>query len=262
MISEAMAFILSAGIGLSTAVYETVENCKIIDGVPYYITFEDDFDGTKLDSTKWVHSPEWKRQDLNNYWKDEMAYLDGEGHFVIEMEYDKYTDRYNSGAVETNGKFEQAYGYYEIKCTLNNVPGYWTAFWLFDDAVNSEENGGRDGTEIDIYESPYFNEKQIQHTLNWDGYGKAHKSERKIVDVNVYDGVFHTFGLLWTKDEYVYYIDGKETWRTKAEKAEGTCEVPLYLIISAETGSWADKPVKSDFPDSIYVDYVRVYSAS
>ena len=66
MISEAMAFILSAGIGLSTAVYETVENCKIIDGVPYYITFEDDFDGTKLDSTKWVHSPEWKRQDLNN----------------------------------------------------------------------------------------------------------------------------------------------------------------------------------------------------
>ena len=80
--------------------------------------------------------------------------------------------------------------------------------------------------------------------------------------MNVYDGEFHTFGLLWTKDEYVYYIDGKETWRTNAEKAEGTCEVPLYLIISAETGSWADKPVKSDFPDSIYVDYVRVYSAS
>lgn len=262
MISEAVAFVVSAGIGLSTVISQNVESSKIIDGVTYNITFEDNFEGTKLDSSKWVHSAEQKRQDLNNYWKDEMAYLDGEGHLVIKMEYDKYTDRYNSGAVETKGKFEQAYGYYEIKCTLNNVPGYWTAFWLFDEAVNSEENGGRDGTEIDIYESPYYNEKQIQHTLNWDGYGKAHKSEGKIVDANVYDGKFHTFGLLWTKDEYVYYIDGKETWRTNAEKAEGTCEVPLCLIVSAETGSWADKPEKNDFPDSIYVDYVRVYSAS
>lgn len=262
MLPEVTAFIVSAGIGLSTAIRENVESSKIIDGVSYHMTFEDNFEGTKLDPTKWVHSPEWKRQDLNNYWKDEMAYLDGEGHLVIEMEYDKYTDRYNSGAVETNGKFEQAYGYYEIKCTLNNVPGYWTAFWLMGDSVKSEENGGRDGTEIDIYESPYFNEKQIQHTLNWDGYGTAHKAEGKIVDADVYDGKFHTFGLLWTEDEYVYYIDGKETWRTDAEKAEGTCEVPLYLIISAETGSWTGRPDKNVLPDSIYVDYVRVYSAS
>ncbi|MGN1107591.1 MAG: family 16 glycosylhydrolase [Huintestinicola sp.] len=261
MLAEVMAFIMSVGLELSTTVYENVESCKIIDGVPYYISFEDDFEGTKLDSSKWVHSPEWKRQDLNNYWKDEMAYLDGEGHLVIGMEYDKYTDRFNSGAVETNKKFEQVYGYYEIKCTLNNVPGYWTAFWLFDDAVNSEKNGGRDGTEIDIYESPYYNKKQIQHTLNWDGYGTAHKSEGKVVDADVYDGEYHTFGLLWTENEYVYYIDGQETWRTNAEKAEGTCEVPLYLIISAETGGWTGRPDKNDLPDSIYVDYVRVYSA-
>lgn len=261
MLAEIMAVFMSAGLERSAAVYENAYNCKIIDGVPYHLAFEDDFEGTKLDSSKWVHSPQWKRQDLNNYWKDEMAFLDWKGNLVIQMEYDRYTDRFNSGAVETRDRFEQVYGYFEIKCTLNNVPGYWTAFWLYDDAVGSEVNGGRDGTEIDIYESAYHDRKQIQHTLNWDGYGAAHKSEGMVVDADVYDGDFHTFGLLWTRDEYVYYIDGKETWRTDAKKAEGTCEVPLYMIISAETGSWTGKPETKALPDSILIDYVRVYSA-
>jgi len=26
---------------------------------------------------------------------------------------------------------------------------------------------------------------------------------------------WHTFGLSWKPDEYIFYVDGKETWRTK-----------------------------------------------
>lgn len=262
MISELMAVILAVGMELSTFVNENVESYKTIDGVPYSLTFEDNFDGTELDPMKWEKCPEYKRQDLNNYWDNDMSYLDGEGRLVIEMSYDEENDRFNSGAVRSRGIFEQAYGYFEIRCTLNNVPGYWTAFWLMGDSVNSEKNGGKDGTEIDIYESPFYDDKKIQHTLNWDGYGSQHKSEGKIVNADVYDGKFHTFGLLWTEDEYVYYIDGEETWRTDAQKARGTCEVPLYMKISAETGSWTGKPDKNKLPDKILVDYVRVYSAN
>lgn len=231
-----------------------------LDGETYGLVFEDEFSGTELDASKWVRSPQWKRQDLNNYWDDSMTWLDGRGNLVIGMTYDSEKDRYLSGGVETKGLFEQAYGYFEIRCTVNTVPGYWTAFWLMGDCVTDETQGGVNGTEIDIMETPYYSKKQVQNTLNWDGYGAAHKAEGKVSDINIYDGEYHIFSLLWKEDEYVFYTDGEETWRTKAEKALGTCREPLYMIISSETGSWTGKPDPNDLPDSMKVDYVRVYS--
>jgi len=67
---------------------------------------------------------------------------------------------------------------------------------------------------------------------------------------------FHTFGLLWTPEEYVFYVDEKETWRTSAG---GVCQVPLYLKLSDEVGSWGGDVSKAKLPDRFLVDYVRVY---
>ena len=72
---------------------------------------------------------------------------------------------------------------------------------------------------------------------------------------NVMEG-FHTFSLLWTPTEYVFYVDGKETWRTKAG---GVCQVPLYIKLSDEVGDWAGDIKKVKLPDEFLVDYVRVY---
>lgn len=243
--------------------YDLEDKSKItLEGKTYDLTFEDEFNGTELDATKWVHSPEWKRQDLNNYWDDSMTWLDGKGNLIVGMSYDSKNDRFLSGAVETKGLFEQAYGYFEIRCTVNTVPGYWTAFWLMGDCVIDETEGGVNGTEIDIMETPYYKQKQVQNTLNWDGYGSAHKAEGKVSNINIYDGEYHIFSLLWKEDEYVFYVDGNETWRTNAKKAKGICREPLYIIISSETGSWTGIPNPKDLPDQMKVDYVRVYAQS
>lgn len=262
MFSKAAAVIMSFLAGLGSAPTDNAQNYEniFIDGKLYSLTFEDDFDGDDIDFSKWERCPEYPRQDLNNYWSDSMSYVDGEGNLIIGMSYDEETDSFLSGAVRTKGIFEQTYGYYEIKCSINTVPGYWTAFWLMNDSVMSELNGGVDGTEIDIYESPFRKEKKIQHTLNWDGYGANHKAEGKVVNADVYDGDYHIFSLLWTEDEYVYSIDGKVTWRTDAKSARGTCKVPLYMKISSETGSWTGIPDPDSLPDYMKVDYVRVYS--
>lgn len=233
-----------------------------VEGKKYKLSFEDNFDGDKLDETKWERCPEWKRQDLNCYWDDDMSYLDGEGNLILETRFDP-TNKYLCGAVRSKGKFEQAYGFFEIRCTVNTVPGYWTAFWLMGETVSDETEGGVNGTEIDIMESAFFEEKLIQNTLNWDGYGEAHKSSGFKAPADVYDGDYHTFSLLWTEDEYIYYIDGKESWRTNAEEALGVCEVPLYMKITAETGSWVktQHEIIKGLPDYMKVDYVRVYNA-
>lgn len=232
----------------------------VVDGRRLSLTFEDDFDGAELDPAKWSRADEMKRQDKENYWDDSMSRLNGRGELVISARTERDTGNILTGAAWTKGLFEQTYGYYEIRTTLNTVPGYWTAFWLMTDNAASEENGGRDGTEIDVYESAYYNEGLVQHTLHWDGYAAAHRSVGTTAPLE-YDGEYHTFGVLWTPEEYVFYVDGAETWRTDADEAGGTCEVPLYMIISAETGSWTyDKLDKNSLRDRIKIDYVRAYA--
>lgn len=240
---------------------QQADGSLLISGERYVMTFDDEFNGNDLDLTKWSKCPEWKRQDKNCYWSDDCSYLNGEGQLVLEATYD---GDYYMGAIRSKGKFEQAYGYFEVKCTLNTTPGWWTAFWLMGETVQ-EGNSGAEGTEIDIYESAFYYDNEVQHTLNWGGYGAGHQGygSRTKID-GLYDGGYHTFSLLWTEEEYVFFIDGEETWRTDAAEAGGTCTVPLYMKMTAETGGWTDYDDLDEtlLPESILVDYIRVYQKS
>ena len=66
---------------------------------------------------------------------------------------------------------------------------------------------------------------------------------------------WHTFSVLWTEKEYIFYIDRKETWRTQ----QAISQRSQYIILSMEVGKWAGDISKATLPDSLYVDYVRVY---
>ncbi|MBQ3027723.1 MAG: glycoside hydrolase family 16 protein, partial [Lachnospiraceae bacterium] len=239
-------------------VYLEEDGTLYVDGEAYSLTFEDEFEGTELDMTKWSYCPEWKRQDLECYWENDCTQLRGDGNLTLTSEY--RNGKYYMGAVRSKGKFTQTYGYFETRCTLNTVPGYWMAFWLMGETVSNENGSGVDGTEIDIMETAYFGQA-INHALHWDGYGANHKSiGKKTFNSEVYDGEYHTFSLLWTETEYIFFIDGEETWRTSAEEAGGICEAPLYLKLTTETGSWTASSLDtSKFPTEVYVDYVRVY---
>jgi beta-glucanase (GH16 family) len=221
------------------------------DGQSWKLVFNDEFDGTTLDESKWETPPDAVRRD--GWWMREAVSLDGQGHLVMTTLKDG--ERYVDGCVRTRGKFEHAFGYYVARVQLQRQPGHWSAFWLYNSCVGKVGDEGRDGTEIDIYEKPWRDDR-VQQTLHWDGYGKDHKSEGKVVTVpGVMDG-YHTFALWWKPDEYVFYVDGNETWRTSAG---GVCQVPLYIKLSDEIGKWAGDIADAKLPDAFLVDYVRVY---
>ena len=242
-------------------IYVSENGVLYVEGNAYSLTFEDEFEGTELDTTKWERCPEWKRQDLNCYWDDECSVVNGDGTLSIRSEY--RDGIYYMGAIRSKNKFSQTYGYFEVRCTLNTIPGYWTAFWLMGENVGNVDGSGVDGTEIDIMESAYFG-TAINHAFHWDGYAENHSSiGTNTKNGEVYDGKYHTFSLLWTEEEYIYYIDGKECWRTNAKEAGGVCQAPLYLKFTAETGSWTALALDvNKFPTSVYVDYIRVYEKS
>jgi len=220
------------------------------------LVWDDDFDGTRLDSTKWEHCPEEPRKD-NSFWCDEDAYLDGKGNLLVRIRKDE-KDRIMCGAVRTVGKFERTYGYFEIRCKIPKVKGAWTAFWMMP-YYGKIDDPGTHGTEIDIMESAQPQHGWVNHALHWGNYTDNHQvAEKHIKNMSeVYEG-FHTYACHWTRDEYVFYIDGKETWRTSAG---GVSQVPGYLKITAEAAMWAGNAQEEDLPSYMVVDYVRVYDA-
>lgn len=215
------------------------------------LTFVDNFEGEKMDPTKWAHAPEWVRK--NGQWSNEEAFLDGKGQLIIQVS--ERDGKYYSGAVRTRDLFEQAYGYFEIRAKLPKQEGFWDAFWLMSDGAGQVGDDGRDGTEIDIFETP-FADDYFQHALHWDGYEEFHRSAHEVVHFpGLYEG-YHTFALEWNEKEYIFYTDGQVTWRTSAG---GISQEPAYMKITAEVGDWAGDIKRATLPAQMEVDYVRVY---
>ncbi len=230
---------------------EPVDALPIIpDGMAWKLVWQDAFEGATLDRSKW-DVPSGRRRD--GWWSPLAVSLDGAGHLMM-MTF-KDGDRFVDGCVRTKGKFEHAYGYFVARIKLHEQPGHWPAFWLFNSGVHNVGNAGRDGTEIDIMEKP-FPDDRVNHAVHWDATGKHLKSKHKEAEIpGVMEG-WHTFAVWWKTDEYIFYVDGKETWRTSAG---GVCQVPLYIKLSDEIGEWAGDITKAALPDYFLVDYVRVY---
>ena len=256
--SSTLPVILFSAILSAAALAQTPPTKEFFPPLPagkeWKLVWQDEFDGPKLDETKWNRLGDWKRK---GGWrvKDD-AYLSGQGTLILRTKKDG--DRHTCGAVNTQGKFEHAFGYYVARCKMPRQPGHWPAFWIMGPGVGKVGNEGRDGTEIDIVEIPWRNGK-VTFNLHWDGYGKDHKSAGTNTTIATLTEGFHDYALLWTPKEYVFYVDGKEVWRTKAG---GVCQVPEFLKLTEEIGSWAGDITKARLPDYFEVDYVRVYETS
>ena len=219
----------------------------------YELVWKDDFKGKQLDTTKWHHRSLGRRH--YGIVTPDASFLDGKGHLVIRTS--KRDSIYSIGQIGTQNTYLTTYGYFECRAKLNKELGPHTAFWLQSPTVgNTSNNPKKYGTEIDIFE--YHINKgtdKVYHNLHWNGYGEAHKSEGVVIKNSKINKGFHTFGLEWTKDEYIFYVDGKETWRTSTAVSQR----PEYMILSAELTGWGGDFSKSNFPDDILFDYVKVY---
>ena len=236
------------------------DDTRIINGRTYTLTFKDDFDGDKLDASKWSLSPEEYRQDLEprGRWDNDMVSVRN-GCLVLSAAVEDGTPV--SGSIHSHSKFSQCKGYFECRCRVQKAPGFWSAFWLMDPMMSMPwtlGGGAEDGAEIDIFESFSVRQGGINHAVHWNGYGANHKSVGKgIYRRDLYQG-FHTYALEWTDDAYIWYVDGRETWRTSEP---GICRNKLFIILSNEFGTWADPYDPGQLPDEVLFDYVRVWQA-
>ena len=105
-------------------------------------------------------------------------------------------------------------------------------------------------------------ENAITSNLHFDGYGDAHQKHgatKFLLKNNPYEE-FNTYGLEWNEDEYIFYINGVETFRTDYG---GVSQNEEYLILSVEMkGENGIPSERENLPAEgaeFIVDYVRVY---
>ncbi|MDR3264105.1 MAG: glycoside hydrolase family 16 protein [Clostridiales bacterium] len=151
-----------------------------------------------------------------------------------------------TGGIETRSvaggsdvPFTQAFGYFEAEVQVPTGTGMWSAFWLQSDNMGRVGDQGKDGSEIDIYESSFIKNPTFSgNALHYDTYEwPRYQSYGKVSDtkVNLYDGQYHRYGLLWTPEEYVFFVDGVPVWATAFGGVSRTAEY-LRLTVEIRTG--------------------------
>ncbi len=231
----------------------------------YELAFSEEFEHG-IDPTVWTTAELGPRK--GGYWSPEQVFI-ADGNLVIETEYMSGSQPgYYCGELSWKTR-RSTYGYYEIRCKVEDIRGAWSAFWLMPDDISQMEQKAQDGCEIDIFESAVRD--KIQNTLHYDGYTDSKKRVTKVEDL--YDG-FHTFALDWKKDSLKFYYDNKLLW--EVTDPDLISQSSARLTVSTEVGGnqkesgpepsrwfWLGCGVITDpdniLPSQFLVDYIRVY---
>ena len=219
----------------------------------YKMVWNDEFDGKEVDTTRWNYRAEGTVRNCATVDRRTIA-LDWNGHLVISVMKDS-AGKYFVGQLGTQNIFETTYGYFECRAMMNTSKGPHIAYWLQSPTMSTVGNPAVNGTEVDIFEYHKMNPDSIYHTIHWNGYGTSHQQVGAKAKVDGIAEGFHSFGLEWTATEYIFYIDGKETWRTSTAVSQRT----EYMILSTELTGFGGAPSLGTYPDSVVYDYVRVY---
>lgn len=251
------------------------------------LAFSDEFTGTTLDTTKWnkIDYVDWNVADWRKYQSrdDELVTMNGDGTVSLWGKYGDYTsqtdqtganDTYACGGIFTNQTFTFQYGYVEVRAKFDSATGAWPAIWMMPTAGPWPQTG-----EIDImehlnyqgvvYQTVHYNNAAGSHvsntTVNNDGTSSAYFTTQED------KAAFHTYGVEWTPESVIFFMDGKATLTLNAQENNANWPFnkennPYYLLLDMQLGgSWVQENYTKDIaiPDNgvaMTIDYVRVYS--
>ena len=234
-------------------------------------------DGSPVDTTKWVTESGgngWGNQELEYYTtRPENAFQQG-GNLVIKVLREKYTGAdgvardYTSARLKTLGKFSQKYGRFEARIKIPQGQGIWPAFWMLGDDIGKV--GWPKCGEIDTMENIGKEPATVHGTIHGPGYSgdKGIGSPYSLPPDQHFADDFHLYAVEWEPKAIRFYVDDHlYATRTPAELPKGTKWVynhPFFMLLNvAVGGSWPGNPDSTTvFPQTMLVDYVRVYKRS
>lgn len=231
------------------------------------LVWEDDFEGTSLNSANWTHEigtgqSGWGNNELQYYTADNTSLVDG--HLVITAKREALNgSQFTSSRIVTLGKQSFQYGRIDIRAALPQGQGMWPALWMLGSnfpTVSWPASG-----EIDIMEMVGGNgrENTIHGTVHWQNEGQhAEYGGSRTLPTSTFIGRFYVFSIVWNESSIVWLVNNNEFHRidtTPAELDEFRNEF-FFIFNLAVGGNWPGNPDNTtNFPQRLIVDYVRVF---
>lgn len=226
----------------------------------YNEAISDEFEGTSLDTAKWFdHNPSWigRQPSLfrpeNVRVEDGMLILTGRREEVKDAPEGYHT--FTTAAVQSTHKV--LYGFFEIRCRPMRS-ALSSAFWLYiSDSLKQEE--------IDIFEICGRHETDSTYPRTY--FATSHYI-LKPQNVQISDHVTHmsdvpwpdrtiVAGFKWTRDELVWYVDGKEIRRRKNDYWHS----PETINFDSEAfPTWWGLPGEQDQGGEFQIEYFRYWT--
>ncbi len=170
-----------------------------------------------------------------------------------------------NGHISTQNAVAFKYGFAAARIKMHKRRGQHSSFWL-QPQTSRRGKPRTAGAEIDVIE--YFGDKHprggLTSFIHWKRQNKVVKTGSWLKKPrsflrNKRDGWsknYHVFSVEWTPKMYIFRIDGKETWRTRA----GVSGQPQYPILSLLASDYELSLMKDkQLPQHMSVDWMRIW---
>ena len=240
----------------ATAAPANAENTASTTSLPssvasgYKMTWHDEFDGNKLDTTKWGY----QYGCFDPAQRSQVNYTDSPENVSVQDGYLNLTARYSptktkwdgtqiprtckdgstvydapftSGMITTKTKdgtvlyAAPSTGFYaEARIKLPTARSSWSSFW-----ATGTKGGWPGNGEIDIFESKGYDPSFLMSNIHTPRVGNPKKTQQHQGmmhgDTATSQSEFHTYGVLKTADAIEFYFDGQMTHRVKMQDMKG-----------------------------------------
>lgn len=221
------------------------------------LTFVDDFDGDRLDTSKWLTNFYWGDKLLHDRYSTETdlhAYTEKDNFEIrnsllkIHTKPQRVTGKvwsassgfktkeftYTSGLINSGKSFRQKYGIFSAKIKLGN-PAARNNFWMLADKI-----------------TPHIDICRTSNGKVWADYAPEAGRLAKSSIGSRYANDFYIYTLEWTPDKLIWRINGEEIFRQKSNVPQE----PMYILLAGGL----DKPING--MTTMEVDWVRVYQVN
>lgn len=246
---------------------EPLEQRRLLSapGAAWPLVFDDEFNSTSLDTTKWSLYLPWSNSVSgdNRYHSTNGNYLSYmmpddvvfPGNGTLDLNTEKRNEtapsghvfNYTEGMITTASKFTTAYGYFEIRAKLPTGAGNWPAFWM--------TNGWP--PEDDIMEA------WPATSTNHQGlYGMNSTWYNVYPSYSSVSSGWHTWSMEWGPGYQTFYIDGVATETINNTSAVPSSSNPEYLLLNSGVQNGQTANYSNSNNNTLQVDYVRVWGYS
>ena len=257
-----------------------VSSAPVADPSVWSLVWQDEFNGANgspIDGTKWtaeVGGWGWGNNELESYTSRIDNAFQNNGALTIKAVKEHFTGsdnitrEFTSARLISKNKFSATFGRFEARVKIPFGQGIWPAFWMLGNDIDSA--GWPNCGEVDIMENIGREPNIIHGTIHGPGYSGANgiTSSYTLPDNQPFANAFHTYTVEWEPNVVRFYCDGiLYRTTTPANLPPGKTWVfdhPFFILMNvAVGGDWPGSPdTTTSFPQTMQVDYVRVYQRS